>query len=241
MGRSFSRVIATQVHAETVPWAKLMIKSLRKHCDLPLFIFAVGKNIPDFSATNCRYIEIDIDRVIQTLPHERVDRGVNDKVKSIIFKKLSFQYGAQEVLYIDADCLVLDSIDHIFRCLGDLLMAPERLDFYGKYLRAFDCEKPTLTFNAGVILFRLSFMEWWQQWYEKLFSQYNEEHAEGQTVWNLVWQKLPTAGILPQRYNQLHVKHGPHGAAIYHMAGLSANMKTAVMSNLYAHFYGGKS
>lgn len=231
------RMIATMAFGKAGLWAKMMASSLRRVCLSPLVFFSLDRNLPSIGEDH--RIELNMDKLWNSL-HDRVNRGLDDKAKSVMFGILKERFGCGEMLYIDADCLVLQKINDIWQTTGDLAMGLEVLGPYEKYLREFGIESNVATFNAGVILFRRDFSAEWATWYEKLwpFVADDPQHVDGQTVWNLVWHKEMTRGILYQKFNQLHVKHGPYGAAIYHFSAVDGGHKTQVMESCYRQFIG---
>lgn len=241
------RVIATQVFPETVPWARMMIRSLEHSCvdslhytvlDRPPIVLFTHEGVLGGIGEDY-VITLDTEHIYYSL-EDRVNRGVNDMAKAMMFRMLKQRYDVEEMLYIDADCLVLSPIDEIFDLEGDILLACERHDDYQACLkRTCETSEPMRTLNAGVILLRVDPLpSWWENYVVTMNSYRNDPHVEGQTVWNIVWHKTHNARVLPRKFNQLHVRHGPHGAVIYHLAGVDNNMKTEVMANLFNHFFG---
>lgn len=234
------RMIATMAFGKAGPWAKMMASSLRQVCLSPLVFFSLDPTLPSIGEDH--RIELNMDKLWNSL-HNRVNRGLDDKAKSVMFGILKEKFGCGEMLYIDADCLVLEKIDDVWQTAGDLAMAHETLGPYEKYLRAFGITVVERTFNAGVMLFRKNLEVAWAYWYEKLwpFVADDPQHVDGQTVWNLLWHRelnLLHGDELPQRFNQLHVKHGPFGAAIYHFSAVDGGHKTQVMESCYRQFIG---
>lgn len=231
------RMIATMAFGKAGDWAKMMASSLRRVCLSPLVFFSLDPTLPSIGEDH--RIELNMEKLWNSL-HDRVNRGLDDKAKSVMFGILKEKFGCGEMLYIDADCLVLEKIDAIWQTAGDLCMAHETLGPYEKYLHQFGIDAVEKTFNAGVMLFRRDFSENWATWYERLwpFVADDPQHVDGQTVWNLAWHFATNPGILDQRFNQLHVKHGPFGAAIYHFSAIDGGHKTQVMESCYNQFLG---
>ena len=231
------RMIATMAFGRAGPWAKMMVSSLRRVCRLPLVFFSLDETLPSIGEDY--RIELSMDRLWNSL-HDRVNRGLDDKAKSVMFGILNRIFGCKELLFIDSDCLILGPIDDIWDTVGGICMGHETLGPYEIHLRRFGVTAVEKTFNAGVILFREDYADAWAAWYEKLwpFVSSDPQHVDGQTVWNLVWHKTPWGGELPQRFNQLHIKHGPYGAAIYHFSAVDINHKAEVMESCYKTLIG---
>lgn len=233
------RMIATMAFGKALPWAKMMVSSLRRVCLTPVVFFSLDRNQESIGEDH--RIELNMEKLWNSL-HNRVNRGLDDKAKSVMFGVLKQKFGCDELLYIDADCLILQKIDAIWETPGDLAMGIEILGPYERYLQQFGVTAVEKTFNAGVILFRRDFSDNWTYWYEKLwpFVEGDPLHVDGQTVWNLVTHKEVLDGphILNQRFNQLHVKHGPYGAAIYHFSAVDGGHKTEVMKSCYHQMIG---
>jgi len=229
-------MIATMAFGKAVPWAAMMIQSLKRVCDLPVIFFAMQPGIRKLGEDE--RVDMDMDKLWNSL-HDRVNRGVDDKAKSLMFGIAAERFGCTELLHVDADCLVLDRIDTAWQGTGDIALAEETLGPYQKYLQVFDAAS-NRTFNAGVILFRRDFSAEWSLWYEKLWPFVADDplHVDGQTVWNLVWHTWPKADILGQRFNQLHIKHGPYGAAIYHFSAVDISYKAKVMASCFKYHLG---
>lgn len=195
---------------------------------------------PCLQAVKHPYDYSELAKRVAQRPHS----GISALSKAMLYGLYSVP--DKPILICDVDMLFLDKFDWApEREETVIAMAPGGDPKYIHWLNEAGIiqipEHLNNVYNCGVIWLKTDVFDLWNNYYKTLDRVVRNPFTHmGEVLWNAIWYHFYREGkaeMMPQRYNQLYVQHGPGGAAILHFAGSPSVYRDVLMKNCFHFFF----